>query len=255
MGRLENKVAIVTGGGKGIGRGIALTFAREGADVVVCGRTLSALESTVEEIKALGRRSSAITTNVGDKAQVQRLMRRTSEEFGKIDVLVNNAGITRHAPFLEMTEEDWDAVTDIDLKGVFICSQAVAGHMIERKYGKIVNILSVVALGVTDENMANYASAKAGAANLTKVTARVLGKYGINVNAIAPGTILTEMSSARRTPEEMEAFFEYRKKVAVLGRIGAVADIANLALFLASEESSFISGQIIACDGGRIDKM
>ena len=127
--------------------------------------------------------------------------------------------------------------------------------MIKQKYGKIINIASIAALGAGDTSMDNYASAKAGVANLTKITARALGPYGINVNAIAPGTILTEMTYTRRSPEEMEAFIENRKSVSLLGRIGTVDDIANLALFLASEESSFITGQIIACDGGRTDKL
>lgn len=255
MGRLNNKVAIVTGGGTGIGRGIALTFVKDGADVVISGRTLSTLEKVTEEIKGLGKRSSAKTADVSIKDQVQNLVRQTIEEFGKIDILVNNAGITRNAPLLEMTEEDWNVVIDTDLKGVFLCTQAVAGHMIKKKHGKIINIASVVSLGVADDSQANYASAKAGVANFTKVTARALGQYGINVNAIAPGTILTELSRTRRTPAEVEAFIEARKKVTVLGRIGTVDDVANLALFLASEESSFISGQIIACDGGRKDKL
>jgi len=255
MGKLDNEVAIVTGGGTGIGRGIALTFAKEGADVAVCGRTLSTLEKVAGEIKILGKRSLAITADVSIKEQVQNVVRQTIEEFNKIDILVNNAGITRSAPFLEMTEEDWNTVIDTDLTGVFLCTQAVAGDMIKQKHGKIINIASVVSLGVADDIQANYASAKAGAANLTKVTARALGQYGINVNAIAPGTIITEMSRTRRTPAEVEAFIEARKKVSVLGKIGTVEDVANLALFLASEESSFITGQIIACDGGRKDKL
>ncbi len=255
MRRLDGKVAMVTGSGRGIGKAIALCFAREGADIIVNAVTVPNMEATVAEITALGRKAIAIKADVSKKDEVDRLVTTALDTFDRVDILVNNAGITRHAPLLEMTEEDWDAVLDLDLKGVFLCTQAVARHMVQQKYGKIINIASIVALGASKAYMANYGSAKAGVAELTRITAKALGQYGINVNAIAPGTILTAMGRTRRTPAEFDAFVENRKDVTVLGRVGSVEDIAELALFLALDESSFITGQVISCDGGRTDKL
>ena len=162
MERLEGKIAIVTGGGSGIGKSIALTFAREGADVVVCGRTLSPLEAVAGEIMAIGRRALAITVDVSIRSQVRNLVERTIEEFGKIDILVNNAGVGRRSPIVDMSEEDWDTVININLKGVFLCIQAAARHMVQRGYGKIINISSIVALRPPREGMGVYGASKAG---------------------------------------------------------------------------------------------
>ncbi len=255
MGKLNGKIAIVTGAGQGIGKAIALCFAREGADVVVNDLNASTLEATAAGIVALGRKTLAVKGDVSKKEEVDRLVTSAVKAFKRIDILVNNAGITRHAPFLEMSEQDWNVVLDLDLTGVFLCSQAAARHMVKQKSGKIINLASVAGLGATEDIMANYSTAKTGVVGLTKVTARALGPYGINVNAIAPGTILTDIGRTRRTPEEFEAFLKQRKTITVLGKVGTVDDIANLALFLASEDSSFITGQTIACDGGRIDKL
>lgn len=146
MGKLENKIAIVTGGGTGIGRSIALTFAKEGADIVVCGRTVSTLEKVDEEIKALGKRSLAVPTDVSIKEQVQNVVKQTIAKYSKIDILVNNAGVGQRRLIADMSEEDWDTVIDINLKGVFLCIQAVARHMIERNYGKIISISSIAGI-------------------------------------------------------------------------------------------------------------
>ncbi len=255
MGRLVGKVAIVTGSGRGIGKAIALCFAREGADIVVNAVTVPNMEATAAEIVALGRKAIAIRADVSRKDEVDKLVAAALNTFDRVDILVNNAGITRLAPLLEMTEEDWDVVLDVNLKGVFLCTQVVAKHMVQQKYGKIINMASVLALGASTPDMANYGSAKAGVVELTKTTAKALGQHGINVNAIAAGMILTEMVRTRRTPAEFDAFVENRKKASVLGRVGSVEDVANLALFLASDESSFITGQVISCDGGRTDKL
>ena len=255
MGKLDEKVAIITGGGTGIGHSIALTFANSGADIVVCGRTIANLEKVTEEIKALGRRSLAVATDVSVKEQVQNLVSQAVDEFGKIDILVNNAGVIRDATLLEMTEEDWDYVVDINLKGVFLCIQAVAKYMVERRYGKIINISSICGRGGSLEDKACYCASKAGVIQLTKNAAYELGEYGIGVNCVAPGLIITPMVHRGRSPEQLEQLIDDRKRVAVVGRVGDPQDIANVALFLASEDSSFINGQTVPVDGGRIDRM
>jgi len=256
MGKLDERVAIVTGGGTGIGQAIALEFAKEGADVVVSSRNMANLEKVAGEIKALGRRSLAVAADVGVKKQVQNMVQQTVDKFGRIDVLVNNAGMLRIATFLGMSEEDWDDVIDINLKGVFLCTQAVAKHMIEQKYGKIINISSICGRGGALGDGPSYSASKAGVIQLTQCAAFELGAYGINVNCIAPGLILTPMAhSTQETAEEFEQFIEERKSQAVLGRIGDPQDIAKTALFLASEDSSFISGQTIPVDGGRTNRM
>jgi 3-oxoacyl-[acyl-carrier protein] reductase len=255
MGKLDKKVAIVTGGGTGIGRAIALEFAKEGADVVICGRTMSNLKRVAGEIEALGRRCLAVQTDVSVKAHVQSLVKQTVDRFGRVDILVNNAAIIHPALLLAITEKDWDDVIDVNLKGVFLCTQAVAKHMMEQKSGKIINISSICGRGGALNDGAPYCSSKAGVILLTQVAAWELGPYGINVNAIAPGLILTPMAGTGKTKEEFEQFLEDRKKGTVLRRVGEPENIARTALFLASEDSSFISGQTIPVDGGRTNRM
>ena len=257
--KLTGKVAIVTGSTRGIGKAIAMSFASEGAAVVVTARHIEQGHQVVDEIKNQGGTAIAFKADVTNRADVHNLVKSTLENFKAIHILVNNAGITRHASLLEMTEEDWDAVLDVDLKGVFNCTQAVLGHMMEQRYGKIINISSGAGVGVTYVGMANYGAAKAGVIQLTKVTAMEAGPYGINVNCIAPGLIPTEIhythTRAVLTKEEVEKFIEKGDERAMLGRVGRPEDIANLALFLASDDSSFITGQVICCDGGRHDRM
>ncbi len=254
MGRLDGKVALVTGSARGFGKAMVLRFAKEGADIVVNDLSVEQMEATVAEIRSLGRKAIAIKADVSRKDDVQRMASVALDTFKKIDILVNNAGTFRHRDLLEMTEEEWDAVLDVDLKGPFLNIQALAPHMIERGYGKIINISSIAGLGSSNAEMANYASAKAGLIQLTKVAARRLGPHGINVNCIAPGFVVTDFTFLNRTQEEVEAITEYRTRHALLGRAGTPEDIANLALFLASDESSFITGQTILCDGGRVDR-
>ena len=253
--KLTDKVAIVTGSTRGIGKAIAMSFASEGAAVVVTARHIEQAHQVVDEIKKQGGTAIAFKVDVVNRADVRNLVKSTLENFKAIHILVNNAGISQKASLLEMTEEDWDTVLDIDLKGVFNCTQAVLGHMMEQRYGKIINISSVSGIGLPEIGAAHYGTSKAGVVQLTKDTALEAGPYGINVNCIAPGLIVTPMVYARRTKEELERYIEDSKGRAMLGRVGRPEDIANLALFLASDDSSYMTGQVICCDGGRHDRL
>jgi len=247
---------MVTGASRGIGRATALSFAREGAKVVVnYHREKIKAEDVVEEIETRGGTSLAIQADVGDRRAVESMVEEALEELGAIDILVNNAGVAMgRGSLLEFKEEEFDPMWRVNVKGVLHCSRAVAPYMIERRYGKIVNIASVAGLGTAllPGNML-YASTKAAVIILTKRLALELGQYGINVNAIAPGLIQTDMSLGHRTPEERARRISYFKEKSILQRIGEPEDIANASLFLASDESSFITGQVITVDGGRID--
>jgi 3-oxoacyl-[acyl-carrier protein] reductase len=246
--RFDKKVVVVTGSGRGIGRAIALAFAREGADVVVnYSRSEAQAQEVVKEIQALGRRAIAVKANVANRAEAQALIKTAIDTFGKVDILVNNAGIVRPAMLHKMTEEDWDSVIDVDLKGTFNCIQAVAPHMMERKYGKIVNVTSTAAqIGFTGN--INYAAAKAGCDAVTKTAAKELARYGINVNAVAPSVIKTQFSKAvREHPKLREKYLAWT----LLGRFGEPEEVAHAVLFLASDDASYITGQILAVDGGQ----
>lgn len=255
--KLENKIAIVTGGGTGLGRAIALEFAKAGANVVVCSRDKKNLEKVRAEITDLGRHSLAIPTDVRIKDQVDNMVAKVIDEFSRVDILVNNSGTSGViAPILDIKEDEWDLVLDTNLKGTLLCTQAVAKHMIKQKYGKIINISSTVALGAIEPGAAAYVASKCGIVGLTKACAKEFGNYGINVNAIAAGRILTPLIYATfRTPEQITQFIESGEKAAVLGRLGTPEDIAHLALFLASDDASFITAEIIASNGGRTDLM
>ena len=260
--RLKDRVAIVTGGNMGIGRAIADCFAAQGALVVVVARTLPLVEKSVEEIRAAGGQAVGHRLDVSQQDQVQALMDKVAADHGRIDILVNNAGITRYRPFATMTGEDWDMVLNVDLKGVFFCSQAAAPYMRKQQYGRIVNISSAAGTGSTPGAAAGtpgatapYAAAKAGVNMMTKTLARELGPDGITVNCVAPGTFPTAISTSTRTPEQLAAHLESRKKVTVLQRIGTVEEVATTVLFFASDESSYVTGQTLCVDGGRFDRM
>ncbi len=254
MGRLDGKVAVITGSARGIGKQIALRFAREGADIVLNDLRATEMEAVAQEIKDLGRKVVTVMADISTTAGARRLIEAAIKNFKKVDILVNNAGITIRRSWLEMTEDEWDKVQSVDLKGVFLCTQAVARHMMERKYGKIINMSAPGGLGRTSAQVA-YGAAKAGVIQLTKKCARELGTYGINANSIAPGRVMTDLTRTGRTPEEIEREIANSISAVALKRVGTTDDIANLALFLASDESSFISGQTIACDGGGMDRM
>ncbi|MBM4276550.1 MAG: 3-oxoacyl-[acyl-carrier-protein] reductase [Deltaproteobacteria bacterium] len=241
---LSGKVALVTGAAQGIGKAISLLLARSGAEVVVSDINLEKAQETADEIQGLGRRSLAIQSNVADLKDVEQMVETIIEQFGRIDILVNNAGITRDRLILRMTEEDWDAVLDVNLKGTFNCTKAVIRHMSKHKSGKIVSIASVSG-EMGNPGQANYAASKAGVIGFTKTIAREFAGRGINVNAIAPGYIQTPMTDA--VPEKAK---EAMKQMIPMERLGQPEDVAQAVLFLVSDSSSYITGQVLNVNGG-----
>lgn len=253
-GRLGGKVALVTGASRGIGRATASLFAREGAAVVVnYAKNHEQARQLVDEIEKAGGQAMGVQADVAQRSQVLAMVETALGQFGKIDVLVNNAAIIHRANIMTLTEEHLDEMIAVNVKGIIHCTQAAAPHMIERRYGKIVNVSSIAALGTTMPDTTPYAATKAAVISLTKRLALELGPYGINVNAICPGFVRTEMAASGRTPEEMDARFASVVSKTMLGRVGEPEDIAYSALFLASDEASFITGQVLTVDGGRMD--
>jgi len=246
---MEGKSAIVTGSGRGIGRAVAIKFAQEGADVVVnYTQRPDTANETAREIEKLGRQAVAVKADVSKKEDVDNMVKTALERLGKIDILVNNAGISKPAMLYKMTEEEWDKVVDIHLKGAFLCTRAIANHMRERKYGKIINVISTAGVYGTVGQI-NYASAKAGLIGFTKSASRELGRYGINVNCIEIGVIETEMTEKIRSDPKLREFYMGRIQ---LQRFGTFDDVSPLFVFLASDESSYITAQVIGVDGGYV---
>jgi len=245
---LEGKVVIVTGGGTGIGRSIALEFAKAGADVVVTSRKLANLKKVADEVRALGKRSLAVPVDITKKTEIDNLVQRVMDEFGSIDILVNNAGTIIRASLLEHSEEDWDTVLDTNLKGYYLCSQAVGTRMVEQKKGNIINIASLRAITAAP-GRASYCVSKAGVPMLTRVLALELAPYNIRANCIAPGWVKTDINKALWGNPET-----YKQITAEIpmGRWAEPSDIAGVALFLASDVSSYITGHTIVVDGGQL---
>jgi len=241
---LEGKVALITGGAQGIGKATALLLASRGADVAVSDINIHGAVETVKEVEGLGRRGLALEGDVSNPADAENVVAKTVEQLGGIDILVNNAGIARDRLLLRMTEEDWDAVLNVNLKGTFNCTKAAVKYMIKRKSGKIVNIASVVG-EMGNAGQANYAASKAGVIGLTKSIAREYAQRGINVNAIAPGYVETPMTEA--LPEKVKE--ELRGQIP-MARLGSPLDVANAVHFLVSEASSYITGQVLNVNGG-----
>ncbi len=247
MGRLERKAAVVTGGGRGIGRAICLAYAREGADVIVNYATKDQpAQEVVGMIQGMGRRAVAVKGNVAVKADAERIIQAAIDHFGRIDILVNNAGATRPAMLVKMTEEHWNEVIDIHLKGPFFCIQAASKYMMEQRSGKIINVTSAAGISGT-KGQINYSSAKGGIIALTKSAARELAGYGITVNAVSPGYVSTEMTEKIRTDPKLKEIYVAR---ILLGRFAEPEEVAPAFVFLASDEANYITGQLFCVDGG-----
>jgi 3-oxoacyl-[acyl-carrier protein] reductase len=244
--RLAGKVALVTGGARGIGQAIAMTFAREGADIVVADVNLEIAQKTALEIEGLGRKALALEMDVTKFEAVEEGINKILDKMGKVDILVNNAGITKDNLLLRMSQVDWDAVINVNLKGTFNCIKAVSRPMIKQRSGRIVSIASIIGL-MGNPGQANYAASKAGIIALTKTVAKELASRNINANAVAPGFIQTEMTA--KLPEELK---KKMLEAIPLAKLGTPQDVANACLFLVSEESSYITGQVITVDGGMV---
>lgn len=242
--RLKDKVAIITGSTKGIGKVTAKTFAREGAKVVIVGTNEEALKLTVEEIKAAGGEVMGFKVDVSKRASIDDMVKAVKTAWGKIDILINNAGVTADAMFKKMTEEQFDKVININLKGVFLCAQAVLDTMLEQGSGVILNTSSVVGL-YGNIGQTNYAAAKFGVIGMTKTWAKELGRKGIRVNAVAPGYTMTPMLET--VPDNI---LDNIKGKTPLQRLGTSEDIANAFLYLASDEAAFVTGVVLSVDGG-----
>ncbi len=241
---LTNRVAIVTGGARGIGQAIALKLAEAGATVAIAD--INDAEPVAQEIRDLGQDSLAITADVSSATEVTQLVKTAINHYGKVDILVNNAGITRDQLLLRMSDEDWDRVLTVNLKSVFLCSRAVLRHMVKQRWGRIINMASIVGI-MGNAGQTNYAAAKAGIIGFTKALAKEVASRGITVNAIAPGFIQTGMTEQLTEGQQQEL-----KRQIPLGYIGSPRDVAAAVAFLASEEARYITGQVLGINGGML---
>jgi 3-oxoacyl-[acyl-carrier protein] reductase len=245
--KLEGKAAVVTGGGRGVGRAVALAYAREGANVIVNYLKSDATASeVVAEVETLGRKAKAVQADVAKKDDAQRLIQACVDEFGHIDILVNNAGFTRPAMLRKMTEDQWDDVLGVHLKGAFFCTQAAANAMAEQKSGRVINVTSVAGLAGTVGQI-NYSAAKGGLLSFTKSAARELARYNVCVNVISLGIVATEMSEKIRSDEKLKEIYMGR---ILLARFAEPEDISPAFVFLGSDDARYITGQLLCVDGG-----
>jgi 3-oxoacyl-[acyl-carrier protein] reductase len=240
----KNQIGIVTGGTRGIGKAIAEELAKRGVNTIVAGRNIGTAEEVANSLKQYGVRTMGLKLDVSDSKNVENAFEIIRKEFQKIDILINNAGITKDGLLMRMGEEAWDAVIDINLKGVFLCTREAIKDMVSQRYGRIINITSVAAF-MGNPGQANYSASKAGIVGFTKTVAKEYASRGITVNAVAPGFITTAMTDVLpdRVKEEMKKFIP-------LGRFGTVEDVANAVIFLASPDSGYITGQVIHVNGG-----
>jgi 3-oxoacyl-[acyl-carrier protein] reductase len=253
-GKLEGKHALVTGGARGIGRATCMALAREGASVAVnYKKSDEEARRLTDEIRKLGGQGIEVKGDVGVSSDVDKVVSKTLEAFGKIDVLVNNAGIIHGGSFIELSDEKFMDMFSVNVMGVLRFSRLVAKDMMKRKSGRIVNISSVAALGTSIVGSAHYSMTKAMIVSLTKKLALELGGYGVRVNCVAPGFVKTELNTAGKTDAEFEKVAQDYSRRTILGRIGAPEEIASVVAFLASDESSFMTGQTLTVDGGRTD--
>jgi len=244
--KLKGKVAIITGGARGIGKEIAKILAAEGADCVLADVNEEELTKAQDEIKGLGVQALPVTLDVSNYNQCEQMINKVVDKFKKVDILINNAGITRDGLLLRMKPEDWDAVISVNLKGSFNCIKAAVKVMVKQRYGRIVNVASIIGI-MGNVGQANYAASKAGIIGLTKSVAKEVSSRNINVNAIAPGFIETKMTQV--LPQDVK---NAMLKQIPLGRFGKPEDVARLVLFLVSDDSSYITGQVIQIDGGML---
>jgi 3-oxoacyl-[acyl-carrier protein] reductase len=250
MGKLDGRVAFVTGAGRGIGAATALRLAEDGASVVLADIDPEGCKQVAAEIENAGSQALAVSCNVAEREAVEAAFQQAIEHFGQLDILVNNAGVLRDNLLFKMSDDDWETVMNVHLKGAFLCSRAAQAYMVQQKYGRIISLSSVSALG--NRGQANYATAKAGLQGLTRTLAIELGPFGITANAVAPGFIDTEMTraTARRQGHDPQQVIEMAAKSIPVRRVGQPRDVANVICFLASEEASYVNGQIIYVAGG-----
>lgn len=246
MKRLEDKVAIITGAARGIGFSIAEMLSEHGATSIIIDLNQEAVDAAIQKIDDMGNRAIGFTADVTNSDEIASIFKEIHKEFGKIDILINNAGITKDGLLMKMKESDWDAVMNVNLKGTFICTQKVCRYMMKSRSGVILNIASVVGI-MGNAGQANYAASKGGIIALTKSSAKEFASRNIRVNAIAPGFIQTEM-----TDKLSQEIIDTYSAAIPLSRLGAAKDVANLCMFLASEEAGYITGQTIQVDGGLI---
>ena len=245
--KLKDKIALVTGSSRGVGRAVALGLAKQGANVVVnYTSNENAADEVVEIIQSMRGKAIAVKADVAQKAEVENLVNSAIDTFGRLDILVNNAGFTRPAMMIKMTEDQWDQVVDIHLKGAFLCSQAAGLHMKEQKSGKIINVTSVAGI-VGTVGQINYSAAKGGIISMTKSIARELARYNVCANVISLGIVATDMTEKIRSDEKLKEIYMNR---ILLKRFAEADDIAPAFAFLASDESNYITGQLLCVDGG-----
>lgn len=250
--RLDNRVAVVTGAGRGIGKAIATKLAEEGARVVVNDVDLAFAENLAEKFRKMGRETLAVKADVSRWQEVEAMFQQAEQHFSRVDILVNNAGIRRDIPFHKITEEEWDSVLSVQLKGSFNCCRAAQKYMVRQTYGKIINLSSPVPASLGEQGHTSYAAASEAIIGFTKALALELGRYNINVNCVAPDYIDTEMTrnSAKRAGMYLDDFRKFALAQIPLRRLGTPEDVANAVLFLVSDDSSFISGQVLYVKGG-----